>query len=275
VRIVSWNVNGKDIWQDLARDEVDIALLQEATEPSHTDYQVFAGGLGGSWATTGWGYLRATAVAAPSGRFELKHYPTQTHETYELGGLIGSRSGSVSVCDVLENGQVVLTVASIYAAWQSKVDDRKFIFADASAHSILSDLSPLLTSADNHKLVVAGDLNILYGYGEGDVKDPEYWARRYETVFTRAEVLGLNYVGPRHPNGRQPTSDRWPAEMPPDSLCVPTFHSNRGSPDTASRQLDHVFASAPLVDHITVRALNDPAEWGLSDHCRIEIALPG
>lgn len=42
----------------------------------------------------------------------------------------------------------------------------------------------------------------------------------------------------------------------------------------ASRQLDFVFASDALANRVTARALNnDSDEWGISDHCRIEIDL--
>ncbi len=53
----------------------------------------------------------------------------------------------------------------------------------------------------------------------------------------------------------------------------PTFHHNRQSPATASRQLDYVFASEGFADLLTVRAINAPQDWGPSDHCRIAIEL--
>lgn len=43
-----------------------------------------------------------------------------------------------------------------------------------------------------HRLIVAGDWNILRGYGEYGSK---YWKARYDTVFDRAEALGLRFVG--------------------------------------------------------------------------------
>jgi hypothetical protein len=43
------------------------------------------------------------------------------------------------------------------------------------------------------------------------------------------------------------------------------------TPETATRQLDFVFASQDLADRITVTALNEPERWGPSDHCRLEI----
>ena len=47
-------------------------------------------------------------------------------------------------------------------------------------------------------------------------------------------------------------------------------------PETAKRQLDHVFASTELTNSLTMQALNGPDEWGPSDQCRIEIEFaPG
>ena len=90
-------------------------------------------------------------------------------------------------------------------------------------------------------------------------------------MFERIQVIGLPCIGPEYPNGKQ--ADPWPGELPRDSTNVPTFHSNRQGPATAARPLDYVFASAGLADSLTVRALNEPHEWGPSDHCRIEIEL--
>ena len=88
-------------------------------------------------------------------------------------------------------------------------------------------------------------------------------------MFDRAESLGLRFVGPQAPNGRQ--ADPWPAELPHDSRDVPTYHTSRQRPAGAARQLDFVFASTTIADRVTVTALNDVDAWGPSDHCRIAI----
>ena len=93
----------------------------------------------------------------------------------------------------------------------------------------------------------------------------------YATVFDRAEAMGLVCVGPQAPNGRQ--AQPWPSELPSDSVNVPTYHANRQTPRTATRQLDFVFASASLAEQVRVRALNEAAHWGPSDHCRVEIEV--
>jgi endonuclease/exonuclease/phosphatase family metal-dependent hydrolase len=119
-----------------------------------------------------------------------------------------------------------------------------------------------------HRILAAGDLNILYGYGE---EGSAYWSARYATVFERMKAMGLPFVGPQAPNGR--CADPWPAELPVESANVPTYHTVRMKPAQACRQLDFVFASSELVPRLTVRALNDPDDWGPSDHCRVQIEL--
>jgi hypothetical protein len=85
------------------------------------------------------------------------------------------------------------------------------------------------------------------------------------------EALGLKFVGPQAPAGR--IAEPWPDELPPSSKNVPTFHTNRQTPATATRQLDFVFSSIGLTENLHVRAINDPDLWGPSDHCRVEIEI--
>ena len=159
---------------------------------------------------------------------------------------------------------------SLYAVWEGPHSStgNQYIFADASAHRLISDLSRFIGSDRKRGILAAGDLNILHGHGE---HGSGYWAARYQTVFDRMEALGLTFAGPQAPDGRQ--ADPWPAELPLESKNVPTFHHNRQTPATATRQLDFVFASQGMSDSVRVRALNDPEQWGPSDHCRLEIEV--
>lgn len=175
-----------------------------------------------------------------------------------------NRDGSITAADVVTDGGIAFTAVSVYAAWELAASRG---YADGSAHRILSDLSALLGRRD-HRLIVAGDWNLLRGYDENA---DAYWKARYDTVFERAEALGLMFIGPQHPHGRQ--AQPWPEELPSDSLCVPTFHHSGQTPVTATRQLDFVFASTSLADRVEVRAMNTPETWGPSDHCRVVIDL--
>jgi exonuclease III len=221
------------------------------------------------------GYSRPfrTAVVGLSTRITLRGRPTVDLGATGGDALKVARQGSVTVADVTFGGES-LTCISAYAAWENALHDppraRPEIFADGSAHRLISDISALMPEP-RHRVVVAGDFNILRGYGEdGDA----YWGRRYESVFTRMEALGLRFVGPSAPHGRQ--AEPWPAELPRDSTNVPTYHSTRQTPATATRQLDFVFVSEVLADRVSVRAINEIEEWGPSDHCRvvIDVAQP-
>ena len=81
-------------------------------------------------------------------------------------------------------------------------------------------------------------------------------------------ALGLRFVGPQAPKGRQ--AEPWPDELPTASKNVPSFHHTR---QTATRQLHFVCASETIADHVGVEAVNQPEEWGGSDHCQLRIAV--
>ena len=71
----------------------------------------------------------------------------------------------------------------------------------------------------------------------------------------------------------------WPARLPQglpeDTKNVPTYYTNIKSPETAENQLDYAFASRGFHESIKVRAMNEPEEWGSSDHCRLWIEVAG
>ncbi len=266
LRIWSWNVNRRHLWDRLAVDEVDFALLQEAPAPSGLGEGKVVPHPTTDWRTAGGSQWCRTAIVAVSERTLLQPRPLTSLEERAPGAVPVSRFGTLAAADVLVDGERI-TLVSMYAVWEGYRPGP--IYADASAHRLLSDLSGIVNDARSHRIIAAGDLNILHGYGDdGD----SYWAARYATVFDRAEAMGLRFVGPQAPHGRQ-ASPR-PAELPEDSLNVPTYHTRQQGPMGATRQLDFVFASHALAERLTVRALNTNAdEWGPSDHCRVVIEL--
>ena len=143
-----------------------------------------------------------------------------------------------------------------------------WIYSDASAHRILSDLSVFVGHRDpgRHRILAAGDLNMIFGATGWQLSLPE----RESTVWDRVRALGLEFLGPQAPHGR--SSESPPADVPPDTQNVPTFHS-RGGPKDAANQLDYVFASRGFHDRVSVRAMNEVDEWGPSDHCRLMIQV--
>lgn len=276
VRIVSWNIAQRDeCWRQLAADSsVDVALLQEAkAPPADVSLEVF--GAEDGWVTAGW-KRRAfrTAIVKCSDRVRVENSlavrPLPEAGRDELGV---SRPGSIALAKVMPPDGKPFTVASVYAAWENPVPlaDGGWIYADASAHRLVSDLSALVASQRGHRILVSGDWNILHGYGE---HGSPYWAARYQSVFDRLEAIGLRFIGPQQPNGL--AAEPAPSELPRDSRDVPTFRTNEADPASAQRQLDFVFASDDLARHVTrVAAMNGEQEWGGSDHCRVvtEITL--
>jgi hypothetical protein len=211
------------------------------------------------------------AVAGVGARVAPRWHAARSIAEASLGQLAVSRLGTLAAADVHDpdTGETV-TFISMYAAWENPLASTgsRWIYADASAHRVISDLSVFIGQERRHRIVAAGDLNILYGYGENGSR---YWRGRYQTVFDRFAALGLRFVGPQAPHGRK--AEPPPSELPPDSMNVPTYHSTHQTPETAARQLDFVFASASIADRIKVEALNQPEQWDASDHCRVRIEL--
>lgn len=268
LRLLCWNTHSH-FPQDIVESEgADLALLQECPPlKGRTTLDVFPAAE--PWSTSGGRRPWRTAIVRTSDRVSIDELRFLPFGEAQTGSFTVSQPGTLTAARVVVDGDPVLTAVSVYAPWEKYPSGQ--IWADGSAHRILSDLSPLLWSGRKEPIIVAGDFNMLFGYGEHGNRGA---ARRYIEFFQRAESLGLTLVGPFAPFGRQ--ADPWPNELPAESRCVPTFHHSRQNPASASRQLDFVFASAAVAERVHVAALNDPEVWGPSDHCRllIDVDLP-
>ena len=272
IKAVSWNIaHRRELWNDVVALDADIALLQEAPAPPadieeriKTDNQPWR--TAGSGTRSNW---RAAVVALRPGVEATWHEPKSVSDTDGVEFTV-SRFGTLSAATITAPGTDTLTFISMYARWESPhaSTNSGWIYADASVHRIISDLSVFIGREQGHRIIAAGDLNILHGYGDGG---KQYWKARYQTVFDRFSAIGLRFVGPQSPFGRQ--ADPWPLELPEDSLNVPTYHTAAQGIAGATRQLDFVFASKGIADQVKVRALNEIDEWGNSDHCRVEIEI--
>ena len=271
MKIVSWNIACLiEPWHVLARTDADLALLQEAGEPpSDVAQQVEVNPA--PWCIPGVDGRRKwrTAIVKLSERVQVEWIEAKALEDATSREFAVSRVGTLAAAHVTAPGVEPFVAVSMYSLWTrphaSAGGGR--IVSDSSAHRLVSDLSAFIGRQDGHRILAAGDLNILHGYGE---RGSEYWAGRYGSVFDRMEALGLPFVGPQHPQGRQ--ADPWPDELPRESKNVPTYHWDE-DPATATRQLDFVFASRGMADSVSVRAVNEPEQWGPSDHCRLEIEV--
>jgi len=271
MKLVTWNMAHREgSWHFLLESDADIAMLQETPRPPRDlDKPVYVDS--GPWKTGG-GKNRAwrTAIANISNRIDVEWIESTPVDVSKNGCISVSRSGTLSAASIKPVDMENFVIISMYGLWETPYESTGsgWIYADSSVHRLISDLAAFIGQQSNHRIIVAGDLNILYGYGENG---NDYWASRYETVFSRMKALGLEFVGPQYPNGIQ--ASPWPSELPRDSKNVPTYFHSRQSPSTATRQLDFVFASKGFSDCMQVTALNTPEQWGPSDHCRVEIEL--
>ena len=271
MKILSWNIAHRhEPWRWLLDTDADLALLQEAGEPpSDVAERICADSA--PWRTPGaeGGRPWRAAVVKLSDRVEVDWIDAQSLVKAGWDGLAASRPGSLSAARVTPAEGEPFVAVSLYALWEGPhaSTGSRWIFADASAHRLISDLSRFIGTQREHRIVAAGDLNIARDYPAWG----PYWAAREATVFARMEALGLTCVGPQAPHGRQ--AEPWPDGLPRESKNVPTFHHNRQTPARATIQGDFVFASRWMSSSVRVRALNDPEQWGPSDHCRVEIEV--
>jgi hypothetical protein len=276
MKIISWNIAHRpEAWRELVAGDAHVALLQEACAPP-ADLAARLDVDPEPWATEGAGRTRRwrASVIGLSPDVALTRYQPRHLPDAAPGELGVSRLGTLAAAEITHPAlRKPITVISMYGLWESPHASTggSWIYADASVHRVISDLSVFIGSKHGHRIIAAGDLNILFGHGEhGD----EYWKERYITIFARFAALGLQFVGPQFPDARQ--ANPWPAELPPDSKNVPTYYTSQQKPAGATRQLDFVFASTGLAPHITTTALNAVEAWGPSDHCRVRISVtPG
>ena len=273
VKLIAWNIARRDeAWRYLLDTDADIALLQEAAEPP-ADVSRRLDVDPAPWRTAGAGLNRPwrAATVKLSNRVEVQWVESKPVTDALPGELAESRPGTLAVAIVTPSNGMPFVVASMYAPWEKPhaTTGSNWIYADGSAHRLISDLSALVGQQEGHRILAAGDLNILNGYGE---HGSPYWADRYATVFARMKAIGLPFVGPQAPAGRP--AEPWPKELPVGSKNVPTYHASHQTPATATRQLDFVFASSGFAEHLRVCALNEVESWGPSDHCRVEIEIP-
>ena len=275
--VVCWNINAQlTPWQELFRMDADVALLQEVKAIPRelpADVAIAPNGLGEPWEADL--YDRWSMVVKLSNRVEVEwfHRVLPISET-KANEMAVSGIGTIAAARVLPKDGEAFVAISMYARWikphVSTQSKWKVGYADGSAHRIISDLSAFIghKNPSRHRILAAGDLNTMFGVTEENpLADPQ----RDQTIFDRMIALGLEFMGPEYPNGRQAETPIM--GQPKDSKSVPTYRKVGESPKIANTQLDYVFASRGFHRGIRTRALNGVDEWGSSDHCRLLIEI--
>lgn len=285
-RVVSWNIDKRsEPWRQLVDMDADVALLQEAGMPPPDVSGSVDTGPAEHWDSHVWNsrwwegrfknlYDRWPMVVKLSKRVEVEWFK----QISPIGGMANdeiaaSGIGTIAAARVKPTDRSASFIAvSMYARWMSPHPGvhSNWIYQDGSAHRIISDLSAFIGSTDpsTHRILAAGDLNMIYGATEDNrLALPA----RDRTVTDRMTALGMEFLGPQHPYGRR--ANPTPPGLPSDTRNVPTYYARGGSPESAQNQLDYVFASRGFHQSIKVRAMNSADEWGASDHCRLLIEI--
>ena len=274
-KIVSWNIGKRyQPWLELLEMDADVALLQEVgSVPREVAGRVETG----NEEHYGWNpglYDRWPMVVKLSSGVKVEWF-RQTNSAADVSKneFDVSYAGTIAGARItpLDEGPPFL-VFSMYARWLplSETDRRRqYIYADASAHRIISDFSAFIDHPNpaSHRILAAGDLNIIYGATSEHALVP--YPERDRSVFQRMQAVGLEFMGPQYPNGRM--ANPGPVGLPEDTRNVPTYYTSRQTKETAQNQLDYVFASRGFHHSIRVKALNNVDEWGSSDHCKLVV----
>ena len=274
IKILSWNIaNRQEPWRELGRSDADIALLQEVGRvPDDLADNIRIA------TATGFAdcpYDRWPLVVQLSERVKVDWFkPIGLLDRAALDEVAVSDPSTIAIARVSPHAGEPFIVASVYARWiKSHVSTKSnwgVGYSDASAHRAISDLSNLIghVNPSKHRLLVAGDFNMIYGATEDNKLA---LPARERTIVDRFDALGLEFLGPQYPAGRQ--ADPIPQGLSSDTGNLPTYYTSRQDPATAQNQLDYVFASRGFHRQISVKALNSAEDWGPSDHCRLLIEV--
>ena len=301
VTVVSWNIAKRhEPWRQLLQMDADVALLQEALPPPDDLVRLRDAALppvegtglpdigpqeawdSHSWNSDWWHgrtdalYDRWPMVVRLSDRVGIEWFkqvgPIGWAEQNEIAV---SGIGTIAVARITpRDGSTEPFIAiSMYGRWEAPHPSKSrssWIYSDGSTHRIISDLSAFISSTDpsTHRILAAGDLNMIYGATDDNRLEIPARAR---TITDRLDALGMEFLGPRYPAGRRACPS--PQGLPPDTGNVPTYYTTSQSPATAQNQLDYVFASRGFHESVKVHAMNGVDEWGASDHCRLLITV--
>lgn len=149
LKIVSWNIAHRpDAWRALVDTDADIALLQEACEPPSDVASRFDVGTA-EWRTHGGRLKRPwrAALVSLTRRIQIERIPSKPLADAEPHDFAVSRAGTLDAGHVVDpESGVAYTLISMYAAWERSHVSAKasWIYADASAHRVISDISVLV-----------------------------------------------------------------------------------------------------------------------------------
>lgn len=162
MKIIAWNIAQRPAaWRCLANSDADVALLQEATDPP-ADLKAKIGCDTEPWQCAGGSPKWRAAVVKLSNRAEVQWLDAKPLAEAQGGELGISRPGTLAAAVVAPPQGEPFIAVSVYGQWEVPhgLTRSKFIYADASVHRLISDLSVFLAKKPKQGILIAGDLNI-------------------------------------------------------------------------------------------------------------------
>ena len=213
VRMVCWNIaRSLDAYEEVRKmEDVDVALLQEVGRGAADQMADVIGD------EAAWNWDRSSiwpAVVRLSKRVQvdtLKPVAPESEDTAQNTIAVSdSRTLAAALVRPLQDAKPAFEpflVFSTYARWLRPNRLAGFspvrrghqainIYSDGSAHRVISDISAFIghTNPLSHRLLVAGDLNAIYGATDDSrLENPP----RARTIFARMQALGLEFRGPQ------------------------------------------------------------------------------
>ena len=198
----------------------------------------------------------ASAVVAIGNHTITPRPPTELHEVVD-GDLACSHPGQFAVADIRLDGGRRVTVVSLYGIWD-RMTDSGDLYAEATLHRAISDLTVVFQARDAANVLVAGDLNI-YSYSDGTPA-----GERGLTVLSRLSAYGLEICGPFRLAAEPPLAGCPCAKV--DCRHVNTYRY-QSRPESRPHQLDFFFASASLRERLVTCTADPDPNWAEhSDH---------
>jgi endonuclease/exonuclease/phosphatase family metal-dependent hydrolase len=163
IRLGTWNMNisGYDRWAEASlplkwqtlvglRQDADVMLVQEARPPVHGTWH----GAGiSAWPplTDRIAWRQVTSGASPAGVVLLSG--NLALRPIEVQGPARSHEGTLAICDVLRDGEPLVTVASAYGMFEEGA------VSERSMRAVVEDLRELFAEPGS-RIVLGGDFNM-------------------------------------------------------------------------------------------------------------------
>ena len=262
MRIATWNMKQAvapkkplpELWQWMDENiDPDVIVLTEAKVPTSGVPQ----GWTAVWREGGIGPRRTwgTVIAAREG-YQLVDV-TSGVSGKDGFSITHTWPGTVTITDVMQDGDYVATVVGLYAITQD-LNGESIGNGSVSVPAILVSLEELYLSERGEKLIIAGDFNLW------PRKMPDFLYENFIDV-----VAGTA-------DARGPLAGCSGCDVEPDECGHMWTHKNGNSPNAAVQNIDYIFMSEffeTVVVDVFGGVEDFPDAWDVSDHAPVVLEV--